>query len=405
MYVLNTAYGNKTFEKQVQIRSGASFPLNPRSDVVYFIDGIVDFGSKSINVPYGGIYLSGHGKNISGIKSTESNYSLFTGNYSGDIFFKAMFIEVSGTNSKVFNVTSLTGNEAIEIDEINFNNCSSLGEATNYRQFLETDTGRFGGTPELTLSGNVDGYRITTSIVRNLDPTFSGSLFKSGTGLSFSNRFLTDMKCDLPTNANVSDFSTSNFQFPSTMQIQGGIFSRNGAINTGDNVFFPNLDPENLVCSWKNNEGLRNTFEGGRLTIASEVETVITAASTYYDILGTWTADNLDHFSSPSNGELKNDGTNPSEYKLFASLILSGTANDSLSIRLLKWDSANSQFVIIKDYPSTVNSLSGPRDVSIVTFGWRVNIQQNDYIKLQVANLTDNNSLTAEIGSYFELNL
>lgn len=405
MYVLNTAYGTNTFESQVQIRSGAAFPLNPRSDVLYFIDGIVDFGSKPINVPTGGIYLAGHGNEISGITSSIDNYSLFTGATGGNIFFRSMFISIAGLNSKVFDVTSATGNEAIEFYEVNFNDCTSLGEITNYRQMLEFNTGRFGGTPELTLSGNINGYRITTSIVRGLNAGFAGSLFKAGTALSFSNRFLTDMNCDLPAGANVSDFSPSNFQAPSLVQISGGVFSRNGVISTGDNQLFTNLDPDDLVCVWKNNEGLRNTFEGGRITVSSETVTAISTVGTFYDIAGVWTADRLQHFSSPLNGRLQNDGTNPTEYKMFASLVLNGTANDSLKVRVVRWDDESQVFVSIRDQIATVNSLSGPRDVAIVTFSWRVEVNQNDYIKLQVSNASGTGDITAETGSYFELNL
>ena len=268
---------------------------------------------------------------------------------------------------------------------------------------LEFNTGRFGGTPELTLSGNINGYRITTSIVRGLNAGFTGSLFKAGTALSFSNRFLTDMNCDLPAGANVSDFSPSNFQAPSLVQISGGVFSRDGVISTGDNQLFTNLDPDDLVCVWKNNEGLRNTFEGGRITISSETATVISTVDTFYDIAGVWTADGLQHFSSPVNGRLQNDGTNPTEYKLFASLVLNGTANDSLKVRVVRWDDENQVFVVLRDQIATVNSLSGPRDVAIVAFSWRVEVNQNDYIKLQVSNASGTGDITAETGSYFEL--
>ena len=78
-------------------------------------------------------------------------------------------IDVNGANSRVYNLSSLTGFEAFEFTRVNYNNCTSLGIIDSYRQGLEDGTGRFEGSPSLELAGLwVGGYRITTSIVRSL---------------------------------------------------------------------------------------------------------------------------------------------------------------------------------------------------------------------------------------------
>ena len=146
----------------------------------YFIDGIIDMGSTSIEVPADGIYISGHNFDISGLTSSQDNYTLFTSpaGGSGNILFGDFFISVSGSGSKVYDIIGDTGFEAIEVNRINYNNCSSLGAIDSYRQGLETGTGRFGGTPEVELKGTwIGGYFIDTSIVRSLtDGNYS--LFK-----------------------------------------------------------------------------------------------------------------------------------------------------------------------------------------------------------------------------------
>lgn len=405
MSALSRIYSERQFQDVVTIRDKRDFPLAPKSDILYFFDGQVDMEDKPINVPSGGLFMAGHGAELSGVYSSSDNYTLFVGATAGNLFYHDMFVDVTGTGSKVYDLTSATGNEAVEIERVNFNGCTSLGDLYNYRQVLELNTGRFGDTPELTLHGSMDGYRASTTIVRGLDSGFTGSLFKAGTDLSFSNRFLTDMNCDLPSGASVADFTIENFEAPSLMQVQGGIFSRNGVVSTGDNQFFPSLDPEDLVCSWKNNEGLRNTREGGSLTVTAEVTTTVSLASTYYDLAGTWTADRLQHFSANVNGQLQNDGTNPVEYRVDADLVIRGTANDSLNVKIVRWNDADQVFEDLRVMPATINSLSGPRDVAIVNMRWTATIEQNDYIKIQVSNVTGARDVTAEVGSAFEASI
>lgn len=144
---------------------------NIDSTVEYFLDGIIDTGDTEIVVPANGINIKGYDFNISGLISSEPNYTMFVSPVggSGDILWGFLKIEATGSGSKVLDVVSKDGLTAFEIDTVNFNNCSSLGEINGYRQGLETGTGRFGGTPELTLSGTwIGGYFIDTSIVRFL---------------------------------------------------------------------------------------------------------------------------------------------------------------------------------------------------------------------------------------------
>ena len=396
------------FDAVISIKNKSDFPPTLSSTKLYIIDGEVDLGDTSLEVPANGLYISGHGLNISSLKSSADNYTMFTSPVggSGDVLFSNLTLSPSGAGSQLLDLVSKDGMTAIEFTVVNFSNCSSLGTVDNYRQGLEDNSGRFGGKPELTLKGEwLGGYRVTTSITRALDSDFTGSLFKAGTGFTMNSRFLSDMNCDLPTNASFADFSPSNFTAPSLVQMRGAIMTRDGQDpQSGDNQFFPNLDPEDLVCSWKDNIGLRNTFEGGVNVLTTEVTTTIPVASTYYDMAGTWTASDLQHFSSPTNGTLQNDGNNPEEFNITASLTLRGTANNSLSIKVLKWDVDLLAFVDVLVQNTTVNSLSGPRDVAFVSLNYNVTLQQGDFIKLQVANLTSASNITCEVGSYYQLN-
>ena len=131
---------------QVAVTQAAQLSGTLDSTKEYFIDGIVDMGSQSIEIPAGGLTLSGYNFDVSKLISSSAAYTLFTSPVggSGNLIFKDLAIEITGAGSKVYDVTSDTGNEAIEIARVNYNNCSSLGSMTNYRQGLETGTGRFG---------------------------------------------------------------------------------------------------------------------------------------------------------------------------------------------------------------------------------------------------------------------
>ena len=211
------------------------------------------------------------------------------------------------------------------------------------------------------------------------------------------------MRVDLPANASFCDFSSSNFLDSSLCQMNGGQFSRDGVVSSGDNNFFPNLDPEDLVCEWRDNNGLRSTHEGGTMTIATEATTVIATSGVFYDLAGTWAAEDLQHFSMDNNGQLKNDGKSPQEFMFNSSLYLDGGANDVLSLKLVKWNNIDSAFEDVHTQTRQVLSIVGGRDVAIMTLTYPVLLEQNDYVKLQVANTTGNTNVTAEIGSFAQI--
>ena len=92
--------------------------LDPTKE--YFIDGIVDMGSQSIEVPQGGLNLTGYNFDVSKLISSASSYTMFTSPLvgSGNVLGKDYAIEVTGTGSQVYDITSDTGFEAFEFARI-----------------------------------------------------------------------------------------------------------------------------------------------------------------------------------------------------------------------------------------------------------------------------------------------
>lgn len=371
----------------------------------YFIDGIVDCSGIEIEVPSGGINIKGYDFDISKLICTDNNHTMFKSPVggSGNVLFENIAIEVSGTSSKVYDLKSLTGFEAIEVAKINYNNCTSLGVIDNYRQGLETGTGRFGGKPELELKGVwLGGFLITTSIIRSLD-NGAYTLFKAGTGFAMHSRFKNSMNVDLPTSASFTDFPGSAFPNPSTFQLQNMIVSRNGVIDSLDTNITPNMSSKGLPAYWKNNVGVSNTFIGGFTKVTTEVTTVISTIGIFVDLAGTFTTSDLQHFDSPSNGQLRHLGNSPTEYKVNGQFVLESTQNNVVEMQLLVWRDATSSFEVAGAIRRVIDRLQGVRDVAYYVGTANIVLNQNDYAKFQVANITSTGNITAELDSFYSV--
>lgn len=395
------------YDKQVVVRKAAQLSGELRSDVVYFLDGIIDFTGTgfSIDVPAGGLSLAGHSFDVSGLKCSDDNFTLFNSPVggSGNVLGMDYFVEVSGTNSQVYDLTDATGLNAFEFQRINYNDCSSLGELTNYRQGLESGTGRFGGKPELTLSGTwLGGFFIDVSIVRSLiDGAYS--LFKAGPGFVMNSRFRSNQNIDLPANVSFFDFAEANFTNPSTVQLVGCLISRNGVTDSGDTNITPNLAASNLVSEWISNNGIRNTFVGGELNIAIEATTTIVTAGVFVDLAGTYVTSDLQHFDEPANGQLRHLGESPVEYAVGGQLVLDSSSNNEVDLKVVIFRSSTTSFEDGKTLRRVINNLQGGRDVGYFVLSDNIVLNQNDYVKLQVANAGATNNITAELDSFIRV--
>lgn len=390
-------------------------PVNKPSDLdgtldstkLYLIDGIVDMTGSgiSIEVPASGLSFSGHSFDISKLICSDDNYTLFNSAIggSGDLLGQDYAVEITGTNSKVYDLVDATGNNAFEFSRINYNNCSSLGEIDGYRQGLEFGTGRFGGTPELTLSNTwAGGYVIDTSIVRGLtDGAYT--LYKAGAGFTMNSRFKSNQNIDLPATASFFDFSAANFPNPSTLEIQGAIISRNGLVNATDLTITPNITETELSSAWVNNVGLANTHVGGCVNVTSELLTTITGIGDFVDLNGVYTSGDLQHFDNPALNQLRHLGNDPRDYNITLDLVVDGSPNREVEIKVVKWDDSASSFVDVGTQRRTVNSLAGGRDVAFFTDFITGNLDINDYFKLQIANNTDTTNLTVEIDGFMRV--
>ncbi len=392
------------YDSIVIVKESADFGVID-STKSYFIDGIIDMTGVSIEIPTGGISVVGTTFDTSQLICSDASYDMFTSpaGGSGNIFMRDLGIQVDGTTSQVWNIVSNDGSDAFEFDRVNYNSCTKIGIINGYRQGLELDTGRFGGTPTMELAGTWSGgFRISTSIVRGLDAGMTDALFKAGASFTMASRFLTDINCDLPALAPFADFAPANFVNPSTFQLHDILLSRNGVINPVDTNLIPNTSATDISSSFVNSEGVPNTFVGGRDSITTSTNTPLTV-STWTPVLGTFTASDLQHFDSPSNGQLRHLGSTPRDFRVSSSGVIDGTAGDEISIKFVVWDDSASTF---SDVPNSeqarfIQNSQGGADAAYFTIICHATLDQNDYMRMEIKNSTNSNDAEVEASSFF----
>ena len=137
------------------------------------------------------------------------------------------------------------------------------------------------------------------------------------------------------------------------------------------------------------------------MIITTEVPTTIATPNVFVDLLGTYSVHNLTHFDNPANGQLRHLGDSPREFRIFISSILECTANDEVELKIVVWDNSESVFVDFKSVRRVINNLQGGRNVAFVNVIDGIILDQNDYVKIQVANINAINPITVEVDSEF----
>ena len=371
----------------------------------YFLDGVIDMGTTQIDLSGGkDLNIRGYDFSISGLTSSENSYTMITGADAGNVLWFDFKIEVTGTGSKVLDITDGTGLHAFEISRINFNSCTSLGTLNGYRQGLETGTGRFGGTPELTLAGTwLGGYYIDISIVRSLTDG-SYTLFKAGASFTMASRFRTNMNVDLNTTVSLFDFVLGNFTNGNTLIIQNALITRNGVIDASDTTIAPNVTRKEICSLWTDNVGIRDTNVGGKIRITTEAATTLTS-NVWSLISGTFTLSSAEHFDSPSSGELRHLGANPIDFNLAIQTVFSGSSGNDIEIRIQRWNDSSSAWVSFTElYPKRISVGGGGSNVAEFVSFSNVLLEENDKIRIQVRNTSASNSVTLLSQSYLRVN-
>jgi hypothetical protein len=378
-----------------------------RSDVEYFLDGVIDMLGQTIEVPSGGLTIKGYSTTQSKLMSSTANYTMFTspvGN-SGGVTFSDFTIESSGSNSFIFDLTGVLGTEHIFWRNIHFKDCFHLGTITNYDGAQEIDNLRTGLFPKLRLDGTWnEDYVISNCEVRDVDATLTGAIYEEIGTFIMQGNFIAQMNVDLNALGNLFNFVAANFPNPSSLQLSHCNIYRNGVADPSDTTMIPNITAPALSCSWTANQGIANTLEGGVATMSTVVTNVIPSAAFWQSAAGIWAGTDLEHFSLDTRrGRLQHLGESPVEYTLYGELVVSGPINDEVEVRIQYFDNSASTTTVIFNVDRQLNNVVGGKNVAYFNFMFNVTLDIGDFVYPQITDNTAAGNLIVELGSFFKL--
>ena len=367
------------------------------SDTVYLIDGSIDMGSQSITVPQGGLHMEGLGFGVSTLLSTENNYTMFIddGVFSGDLFINDMDINLSGTGTKLWDLDNDENLSAVECTFVNFLNLKDLGSLTKYRQGLWFNVAFINCVSGVELIGPMaGGFRATTCIIVQAgpSPTFTGTMFKAGAGLTMAGRFLTDFNAEAIADAGTfCDFAPSNIVNNGRFQVSG--FSVNPNSNS-----FPNMPASDVKARFRICDGTANTYIGGQWKISAEAATTINTVGVIEKVAGTTVYTDLQHFSDGGgNNTITYIGSQEIGTNMQMDLSFTGPNNDQLVLVARHWIAATSSYAapdLAETGPFTLGIAGRSEPISLHSF---CAFNNNDRFELWVKNLTSTGNVTAKL--------
>jgi hypothetical protein len=308
----------------------------------------------------------------------------------GTLVIEGISFTVTGTASKVFDLTAPGPLDIIAIRSCAFVACTSVGEITDYAIILE-DTNQFiSCTDGLTISGDVIVIDRMNSAVTGT--ASGGTIFKEGTALAISRRFLMSSCTDsIDTGATLCDFQASNFTADAGFEVILNDISGAGS-------FFSAIDADNVKCRWRDNNfdpatTESNTYVGSRWELTTEVETAVSASATDYKVLGTTTYSDEFWFSNTTNNAAVYDSTRSVNVVIQGALSITGTNGQNIQLLVRKWDDSAAGYVDIQTIPMREMSSTGAA-AAIPILAYTVLDSPDDRIELWGQNVSATGNFT-----------
>lgn len=391
----DTIFIIEDYETQVIVSEAEQLQGNLSSDKIYIIDGIIDMRNISIIVPPTGLSMAGSGQGsfgVSGFYSNQSNYTLFTYDnltYSGNLFLSGgLEINIEGENSQIYDLDNKGNFGAVETNIVNYNNCKSIGSLYNYRQALGDNIGVFGCETGLEFGGTwLGGARFTTMIVRNFGD--NGTLFYTKNGLTFGSRFFTNANVDLGTNSSLLNFNESHFISDGNLQLNGMSITRNGLLDIGDPKIIPNIDRGNVKSLFRDNLGIKDTFEGIEMKFNISTLTPLTQ-NNITKALGTTIYSDAQHFSGSGNNSMIYNADIDKDFLIKGQVTLETMKGDVVDVILRKWDNSTNSYVEISRQEMNLINAVSIDDLGIFIFNSIIELSKDDRVEIWLENTQNN---------------
>jgi hypothetical protein len=393
---------------QIVVTSSAQLTGTLRSDVVYLIDGHIDMGALSVEVPPGGLSIYGFGYEVASIYSDLDNATLFTspaGSYSGNCILTGMTLYVTGVGSKVFALDNDGNSSAVELDTVNLgrfgapgSETTSLGSLTAYRQFRMAGCAIIRVQDGLEFVGTwAGGAAIDSTILLSI--AAGVTIFKAGAGLDFQGSTLSNINAlSVDNTATVFDWADANFSRDEGFALAAARFNIAAA-----HTPIPNMTEGSTKRFFRDCSGVLNTYPGGWWEITTETATTLTV-NTPTKLLGTTTYNEMVYVSGAASNAFVFNSTIRKQFTLVGNVVISGGANDQIELSVRVWDDSAASYVVKRTFTHQISNLVGLLDVTYFTFDAQVGeLSTNDRVELWVENTTDDTSVTALNGSVVTL--
>lgn len=376
------------------VESASDLSGDLHSNVAYYISGTIDMGDQQITVPQGGLTLSGSGFNVSKLISSSANYTLFIddGVYSGDLFLDFMTCEITGTNSKVFDLDNNANGSAVEMNSVNFDNCTSIGSLNRYRQVLARNIAFFAPEDGIEFVGAWSGgVAIVDSILINVPAGVTA--FKAGSGFLVGSSFRSNMNAiSIDDTATVFDFTSSNFTPDGSFLLDD--FRTNPSAGA-----IPNILASDPKCKFVSCIGVANTYPGGDFTVSTSATTTISTVDTLVKMAGTTTYNDMQWFTSSTDNAFICNSTVGIDVNVDGVLSFSGSNNNEMGLQIRKWDDSASSYVNVgPEFVATLNGGGGSTRAENLSFQGTTSLDKDDRIEIWVKNLSGTNNITTTLG-------
>tara|TARA_R110000851_G_scaffold246062_1_gene398778 strand:- start:17618 stop:18934 length:1317 start_codon:yes stop_codon:yes gene_type:complete len=370
--------------------------------VSYIIDGMIDMGSTQIKVPVGGLNIDGQNFDNSQLFSSADNYTMFVKEdaaaYAGYLRCASVSFNVTGTDSKLLDLDNAENFNSAEFEFCNFgsfaSSMTSIGVVSNYRTLRFDGCGFIGLLDGVEFGGNMAGGIVVTDSIALSLPAMT--FLKEGTSLVVSGDSRNEMNFNSVDAAAVCcDFQPSNIT-------NDGSFVFNNFRTTATNAV-PNLPVTSTKNVRTSCQGIENTYAGGQWDLTVAATTTIAAVDTAVKLAGTTVYSDLVFFSNITDNSFVCDSDKGIEYAINGSVVLDGNAGDFLKLIVRHWDDSTSSYVDLRSFSREVVNGTGGSDFASISYRANALLDVNDRIELWVENNSGTSNVTAQVGSYMNI--
>lgn len=362
----------------------------------YLLDAEEFLITKPIEVPgsgvNGGLTFFGLGNNFTTLKTVTPGIAMFSGG--GNLFLNDMVITAEGVGSSVFAMVSATNFEAVEMINVNFQFCESLGFLDGFRQGLLINGFMIGDKQGLECRGTWSGgFRISDSRFI-FTPTVGSYMFKGAIGQTFGSRFATNANVTIGTGSIGYDFTPDNFLNDANFQIIDSQFSGGGTYING-------ITASSIKSLWRDSPGVDDTFPGVVYRSLTDQTTTINTVNVYEELLidNNIVEDVWFESQSLTTFHARYVSTLPINVRIDVFLALQSGNNNELQVEIRKYDSTNTTFVSVDQFKMTSNGGALGTRIEPIALASFTRLLQNERIRIFVRNITGSTNVLAEEAS------